>query len=164
MAEQYGEEWISEALDERTTAIPNLSDLLGLWRETPPDELDADHPGCLLRESYVHACTVLADTKPWAWEGLERLLNYLLENGEPVPRRLYLWGLHQYMTGRPARRPGRPEKSERDLRVAVVFTMLRRDGYTREKAIGAIADQMECFDHTIGSIIYKHRDALPRRP
>ncbi len=164
MAEQYGEEWISEALDERTTAIPNLSDLLGLWRETPPDELDADHPGCLLRESYVHACTVLADTKPWAWEGLERLLNYLLENGEPVPRRLHLWGLHQYMTGRPARRPGRPEKSERDLRVAVVFTMLRRDGYTRENAIGAIADQMECSIHNIGSIIYKHRDALPRRP
>ena len=163
MAEQYGEEWISEALDDRTTAIPELSDLLGLWEATLPDELDPDHPECLLRESYVYACTVLADTKPWAWEGLERLLNYLLENGEPLPRLLHSWALNQYMTGRPAPRPGRPEKSERDLRVSVVFTMLRCDGYTREKAIGIIADKMNCPEDTIGSIIYKHRKALPRR-
>ena len=166
MAEPHleDEEFLRNVLNDKIPVIPKLSDLLPvLWRETPEDVYDPDRPEWRLRLRCLFACIFLAGTEPWAREGLYNLLHHLLEKGEPVPRLLYSWVLYQCITGSPAPRPGRPKKSDRDLRVLTVFTTLSDEGCTREAAMHKIADLMGGSPETVRSIIHKHRRALPRR-
>ena len=165
MAEQslQDEEFLRDVLNDKIPVIPKLADLPGLWRETPEDAYDPDHPGFRLRLSYLVACIVLADTKPWAREGLRQLHRELLENGEPVPPLLDGWLHDQLAQGEPASRRGRPEESDRDLRVLTMFKTLSDEGLTRQDAIFKIADWMDCSHETVRSILHKHRAALRDR-
>ena len=163
MAHQNHEKWVCDLLHGNNQAFPKLSDLPVFWRATPPEELDPDHPGLRTRESLVEACIILADTNPWAKAGLNNLLDYLSETGEPVPKRLKDWAFYRDTAGLPGPRPGRPKESERDHRVLTVFEMLRDERHTRNEAIDIIADCINYSPDTIRSIIHKHRGALPRR-
>ena len=155
MADKALEEYLGDVLNNRMPVIPELADLPSLWRDTPTEASDSSHPGFTSRWTFLAIYINLADTNPWAREGLRGLLRELLENGEPVPALLGAWGLQQYVQGDPAPRRGRPEESERDFRVLAVFKVLLEQGYSREAAMGVIADQMFCEPETVRSIIRK---------
>ena len=105
------------------------------------------------------ACYInLADTKPWAREGLRALLRELLAKGEDMPGLLVQWVLDQYARGDPAPRRGRPEESERDYHVVAGFTLLLEQKYTREAAIDKIAEVMSYEPDGIQYIIRKHEN------
>ena len=91
MAEQTREEWLGDVLNNEIPVIPELADLPSLWRETPTEGFDLNRPGDLTRLEWLAGYIYLADTEPWARDGLRRLLRELLENGEPVPALLGVW-------------------------------------------------------------------------
>ena len=163
MADKALEEYLGDVLNNRMPVIPELADLPSLWRDTPAEASDSSHPGFTSRWMYLAMYIDMADTKPWARDGLRGLLRELLENGEPVPGMLILWGLQQYVQGDPAPRRGRPEESERDFRVLAGFMVLLEQGYSREAAMGVIADLMSYETETIRSIIRKLERYLPSR-
>ena len=157
MTEQTREEWLGDVLNSEIPVITELADLPSLWRETPTEGFDLNRPGDLTRLEWLAGYIYLADTEPWARDGLCRLLRELLENGEPVPALLGVWALLQYAQGDPAPKRGRPEDSERDFRVLAVYTLLRFNEYSREDAMGLIADRMFYAPETVRSIIRKDK-------
>ena len=156
MADKALEEYLGDVLNNRIPGIPKLADLPSLWREAPAEASDSSHPGFPSRWTFLAMYIDLSDTNPWAREGLRGLLRELLEKDEPVPGMLISWVLHQYARGDPAPKRGRPEESERDFHVLAVFMLLLEQGYSREAAMGVIADQMFCEPETVRSIIRKN--------
>ncbi len=71
--------------------IPELADLPAWWdlaSDAPDPELD----GCSQRAFLIVCYSSWAFTETWAWEGLRRLLDTLLERHEPVPEFLrWVW-------------------------------------------------------------------------
>ena len=104
-----------------------------------------------------------SDTKAWAREGLRGLLRELLNNREPLPALLQRWALYQCAEDPPKPSRGRPEESDRNFRVHVVFALLRRDGYSREFAFSLIAGHLVCEPETVRSIIRKCKSDRPNR-
>ena len=156
MEEQSFEDILSDVLHGRIPGIPKLEDLPSLWRNHPWEESDPDHPELPLRLALLAGYINLADTKPWAREGLRALLRELLAKGEDMPGLLVQWVLDQYARGDPAPRRGRPEESERDYHVVAGFTLLLEQKYTREAAIDKIAEVMSYEPDGIRYIIRKH--------
>ena len=163
MAEQSLEEYLGDVLNFRIPGIPKLEEYPSYWRKTPPEASDSNDRGYPAWWPWLAMYIDLADTKPWAREGLRGLLRELLEKGEPVPGMLISWAVHQFAWGEPAPRRGRPEDSERNVRVLVVFMWLQIEGYHRDEAMGVIADQMVCDPETVRSIIRKFEKHPPFR-
>ena len=153
MAEQSLEEYLGDVLNNRIPVVKELADLPSLWRNAPPESSDSNHLGLPDRLTLLAMFIDIADTKPWAREGLRRLLRELLAKGEPVPGMLISWAVHQFAWGEPAPRRGRPEDSDRNFRVLAVFEVLRAEQYTREAAMALIAEHLVCEPETIRSII-----------
>ena len=163
MADKALEDYLDDVLNDRIPVIPKLADLPSLWREAPAEASDSSHSGDPDRLTWLAMYIDMADTKPWARDGLRGLLQEVLENGEPVPDLLSCWVHHQYAQGDPAPRRGRPEDAERDFRVLAVFTLLWVEDYSREAAMDKIADLMSCEPETVRSIIRKYSRYLPFR-
>ena len=161
MANQDLEKWLCPIVNDEVPAIPKLSDLPGLWREYPPEASDPNHPAYADRMTWLVLYIVLANSKPWAREGLRKLLRALLENDEPVPPLLSGWVNDQFAQGEPTPSRGRPEESDRNFRVLTVYTWLWIHGYTREAALGHIANWMVCEPESVRSIIRKFGRILP---
>ena len=163
MADKALEDYLGDVLNNRMPVISKLADLPSFWRLAPAEESDSSHPEFPSRLTLVAMYIYMADSTPWARDGLRGLLSELLENGEPVPALLGAWGLQQYVQGDPAPKRGRPEESERDFRVLAVFMVLLEQGYSREAARGVIADSMSYETETVRSIIRKLERYLPYR-
>ena len=88
-----------------------LEDLPFWWAAIPPDERDPNLPDYLMRDTSLISYSNWAFTKPWAWEGLRRLLDTLLERREPIPEFLQEWA-NNVASGRrkPPEKLGRREK------------------------------------------------------
>lgn len=107
-----------------------LSNLPYWWDQFEPEE----RTGLL-----VFYCTWFT-VKPWAWEGLRRLLETLMERREPIPVALQRWATFNAIGRiRPPTRVGPPNKDDRDLRIFAYFRSLRRRGYGVEEAYEKIA-------------------------
>lgn len=104
-----------------------------------------------------------ADLHHWAREALHQFHRELLENGEPVRTILDGWVEDEIAQGKRGPDPGPPPKPDRDFRVLMGYTNLFHEELTRENAIFEIANCLGSNPDTIGSTIYKHGDALPRR-
>ena len=163
MADKALEDYLDDVLNDRIPVIPKLADLPSLWRAASAEASDSSHSGDPDRLTWLAMYIDMADTKPWARDGLRGLLQELLENGEPVPDLLSCWVHHQYAQGDPAPRRGRPEESERDFGVLAVFKVLLEREYSREAAMDLIADLMSCEPETVRSIIRKLERYLPYR-
>ena len=159
MAKPSMEKYLGDVLNHRRPVIRELADLPFLLRITPLAASDSSHPGELTQEMLLAMYIDMADTTPWAREGLRRLVQEKLANDEPVPELLIPWVLHQFVRGDPPPKPGRPKESDRDFRVLSVFSVLREQGWTSEAAMGDIADLMDYAPETIRSIIRKYRPA-----
>ena len=153
MAEQSLEEYLGDVLNNRIPVVKELADLPSLWRDAPLESYGSNHLGLPDRWTLLAIFIDMADTKPWAREGLRRLLRELLEKDGPIPDPLVRWVLHQFARGDPAPRRGRPEESDRNFRVLAVFEVLRAEQYTREAAMALIAEHLVCEPETIRSII-----------
>ena len=163
MAEQSMEEFLGDVLNNKIPVITELGDLPSVWRDTPPGEPDPNHPGFPNRAALLDTYIGTAETKRWARDGLRRLLGELLDNGEPVPQPLGWWAIRQCAQGDPAPSRGRPEESDRDFRVSVVFALLQFEGFTCEAAMGFIAERLVCEPETVRSILRKLRRELSSR-
>ena len=87
MADKALEDYLDDVLSNRMPVIPKLADLPSLWREASAETSDSSHSGDPDRLTWLAMYIDMADTKPWARDGLRGLLQELLENGEPVPER-----------------------------------------------------------------------------
>ena len=87
MADKALEDYLDDVLNDRIPVIPKLADLPSLWREAPAEASDSSHSGDPDRLTWLAMYIDMADTKPWARDGLRGLLQEVLENGEPVPVR-----------------------------------------------------------------------------
>ena len=163
MADKALEDYLDDVLNDRIPVIPKLADLPSLWRAASAEASDSSHSGDPDRLTWLAMYIDMANTKPWARDGLRGLLQELLENGEPVPDLLSCWVHHQYAQGDPAPRRGRPEESERDFGVLAVFKVLLEREYSREAAMCFIAERMFCDQETVRSIIRKLERYLPYR-
>ena len=105
----------------------------------------------------------MAKEERWAWDGLHSLLSQVIENLEPIPEFLGMWGVYQLVKGGRPRKRGRPEELDRDFRVFVVSNLLRVHGWTREAAIGHIAYLLDRPEDTVRSMIRKLEKYLPSR-
>ena len=102
MADKALEDYLDDVLNDRIPVIPKLADLPSLWRAASAEASDSSHSGDPDRLTWLAMYIDMADTKPWARDGLRGLLQELLENGEPVPDLLSCWVHHQYAQGDPA--------------------------------------------------------------
>ena len=153
--EQALKEYLRGVLNDTNPVITKLADLPSVWRDTPAGEPDPDHPGFPNQTALLYSYIGMADTQPQAREGLRSLLGEMRESGEDVPTPLVWWAVDQFVQGNPPPKRGRPEEWDRDLRVSVVFSMLLLEGYSREDAIGLIADVMAYAPETIRSVVRK---------
>ena len=147
--------------------FPELADLPYWWEQIPADAVDPDLPNYRARDLLVWGYSNWAFSKPWAWEGLRRLLDTLLERREPIPAPLQRWAL-AVASGRrkpPGTGRGRPDEGERNARIIHAFRVLQNQGYTQAQAINKIADVVCRDSETVSSVIKKVKSDHPfRRP
>lgn len=142
-----------------------LADLPFWWDYFPPDAMSPDMPSYTKRTMLLVSYSNWAFTKPWAWEGLRRLLRVLLERREPIPGILQEWA-YAYAVGtrkRPGQRRGRKENSERNARVMHALRILRDAGFSRDAAIREIAAALNVSFETVRSAIRKEVNDHPFR-
>ena len=98
----------------------------------------------------------IADTKPWAWEGLCNLLNHLRDNEEEIPDHLLSWAL-DFACGRrtPPKLVGRKPDDDRNARILRTLEDLQRDRVTRAEAIRQIAELMNLSPEAVISAVRK---------
>ena len=101
MADKALEDYLDDVLNNRISVIPKLADLPSLWREASAEASDSSHSGDPDRLTWLAMYIDMADTKPWARDGLRGLLQELLENGETSPCSLELLGPPSICPGRP---------------------------------------------------------------
>ena len=157
------QKWLCNILHGENPEVPDYSDLTGWWRSYPPEASDPKHPEYVELTEWLVGFMLLADFHHWARESRHQFHRKLLENGEPVPTILDGWVEDEIAQGKRGPDPGRPPKPDRDFLILMGYTRLLDEEITREKAIFLISDCLGIYSDTIGSIIYKHRDALPRR-
>ncbi len=130
-----------------------LANLPAMWTRasifSPADDL--------IRELLVWHYDRMADTKPWAWEGLGQLLTTLRARKEEIHPRLHSWAL-DVASGRrtPPRPVGRKANDERDARFLYVLETLQGRGVTRADAIRQIAQE---YHLSTGAVITAVRRA-----
>ena len=142
-----------------------LADLPYWWDSIPPDALHPELTRYPVRTILLASYSNWAVTKPWAWEGLRRLLKVLLDRREPIPEILQWWA-NAYAAGTrkpPGQRRGRPENSERNNRLMHAMRILRNDGHTRDDAIDKIAQALDVSFETVRSVVRKVEHDRPFR-
>ena len=138
---------LREFLLNKDSRYPSLEDLPYRWEQIPADEPSRIAP------QYPHRVMLLgwysnwAYTKPWAWEGLRRLLDMLLERHAPIPGLLQRWANQAASRQRlPPNRSGAPEKDDRNDRIVHALRVLLERRLTVEKAISEIASVFPSSD------------------
>ena len=153
--EEVLKEYLRDVLDDANPAIPKFADLPSAWRDAPDGEPDPDHSDFFNRAALLRTYIGIAETAPWAREGLRSLLRELRESGEDVPAPLVWWAVDQCVQGDPPPKRGRPEAVDRDFRVWVAHGALRSFGYRQDVAVAYIADLMSRPEETVRSMIRK---------
>lgn len=161
-------ELIRAAVLNEDGTFPELRDLLPhSWDRIPADAMDADLPRYTQRTTLLASYSNWAFTKPWAWEGLRRLLEMLRDRNEPIPEILQWWA-YDVAIGRrkpPGSGRGRPAKSERNARIVGAMRMLRAHGFSREAAIEEIAAAAPGMPfETVRSAVRKYEEELKAGP
>ena len=160
-------EYLRSILNDGVPGLPDLTDLVSWWRQTPEDELDSDDPeGLTRREALLCDYINESEDDPMAWEELRRLLQELFEKRENIPDLLVNWGLYQVARGKTSHRPGRRSVRERDFRILVLAHLLHSEGYSKLAAKSVIADVMSTKKElvpteTVRSIFRKYESSLP---
>ena len=155
-------------LEDKIPGIPKFADLPSWWRNIPKGLVYRGNPLFPDRERLLAIYIDMAKEQPWAWEGLCSLLRQMLENGEPIPESLGIWGVDQLVNGGRPRKRGRPskrgppERFDRDLRVWGVFTVLRLEGWSRRKSYDYIARLTDYDSRVIRGTIRKEEQRLQR--
>ena len=145
---------------------PELADLPYWWEQIPPDQRATDMPKHRERDVLISCYSNWAFTKPWAWEGLRRLLETLMERREPIPEALQCWANAAASGQRkpPGTGRGRPQEGERNARIMHAFRVLQSPmGCTQEQAIDLIADAVYLSPDGVRSVIRKVRGDHPFR-
>ena len=140
------EEFAAILNDEEGKYFPRaLSNLPFVWDRTPPDLRDSELPNYHHRDIILASYSNWAFDWVWAWEGLRRLLETLMERREPIPEILQMWAYALASGSRkpPGQGPGRKANSERNVRILAVFRVLKAHGYTDVAAMKMIADLLE---------------------
>ena len=155
---------LRDFIDNPDGWFPELEDLPVWWDLIPPDELADELPSYRERDVLIMSYSNWAFSKPWAWEGLRRLLETLRERREAIPEPLAAWAFAVATGSRtePGTGPGRPTEAERDFRIAVVVRRLRADGYTREEAEVLVAQAAVMHHETVRSALRRVRRDRPR--
>ena len=125
------------------TIEPRLADLPAWWRsarglESMGGELPAGIPATFHSDSMIRHYVSLSACKPWAWDGLVALLR-ALSGCEPVLLRAWACRVTRDGLTRPRQR-GKANTDDRDAALQPLYRSLRSDGWTREGAIGEIAE------------------------
>lgn len=151
-------------LDGEVCEIPSRADLPYLWDQIPPDQA-AGVPNCTERDLLLAGYVNWAATKPWAWEGLRRLLEVLRERDEPIPRILQWWAYAAVIgnTKAPGTGRGRPEKADRNVRIMVAYRTLCKFGCSEAEAMAVVADVSCIAPETVRSAIRKVTNDRPFR-
>ena len=142
---------------------PGLADLPYWWDQIPADAISENLPNYSERDILLASYSNWAFTKPWAEEGLRRLLKTLLDRREPLPDLLQWWAFARASGKRtqPGTGRGRPEEGERKARIMQAFRVLRNRGFTQEKAIKRIAGALYQSEETIRSTIRRVKQDRP---
>lgn len=156
-------------IENEDGSYPKLADLPAWWDATDPDARAPDLPNHLARDVLIWSYSNWAFTKRWAWEGLNRLLVALQDRREPIPDALKDWACtvvarqHQGTLKVPAkpRNPRYAANDDRDVRIMRVYNVLRREGWTVEKAVGDIACTCDLPEDTVRSVLRKMRRMHP---
>ncbi len=156
---------LREFLRNEDGTFPGLADLPYWWDQIPADAVDPDLPNYRARDMLVWSYWNWAFSRPWAGEGLRRLLITLRERGEPIPDSLQQWAVdvasgrrEQLDTGR-----GRPREDERNARIMHAFRVLRNQGFTQEQALKRTAGALFLSEETIRSTIRRVKRDRPFR-
>ncbi len=160
-----GRRSLAEFLNDETGFYPTLADLPYWWDRIPPDAMDSNLPNYTQRTTLLAAYNNWAFTKPWAWEGLQRLLGTLRDRQEPIPDILQWWA-YAVASGRwqsPGQGRGRKENAERNARIMHSLSVLTNQGFTNEASICEIAGALCCAKETVRSAIRKVRQDWPFR-
>ena len=152
-----------DILNNDDGVIPERADLPSWLRFLPPGKPLTRNPKYPVWVALLRHYFQFSHTKAWAREGLRRVLREFRNNDRDVPKILNEWALYQCAEDPPKPSRGRPEESDRNFRVHVVFALLRLDGYSRESAFSLIADHLVCEPETIRSIIRKCKSDRPNR-
>ena len=162
---EQGRQELDDFLNDESDYWPTLADLPHWWDRIPPDAMDGDLPDYTQRTMLLVAYSNWAFTKPWAWEGLRRLLETLRERRELIPDILESWA-YDVAAGRrriPGQGRGRKENAERNARIIHSLRVLATQGFTREAAMDEIAEALSCDVETVRSAIRKVRSDRPFR-
>ena len=151
---------LDDVLNNKHPVIADFADLSRRWREAPSTASDRKHPSERTQGELLATYLPLAFTQPLAREGLNRLYGELVWTGQPIPRALSSWIGYVHLVGGPPAKRGRPREIDRDVRVGTIFKLLGTCGFSREAAIGHIAEKMNVSDETIRTIIRKNRISL----
>jgi len=156
-------------VEDKAGYFTELANLPDRWNAIPPDERDPQHPTLSGRDMLLGIYVHFAPTRRWAWDGVNRLLAALLEQNKPIPSALAYWACLVTMRRwkgelkTPRKRGKSPTASqdERDVRIMHTYRSLRAQGWTRERAIGDIAEALDKPEDTIRSVLRKMRDFKP---
>ena len=153
---------LADFLKNENGQYSELADLPLWWDAIPPDTRDPNHSNYLMRDIMIFSYMNWSFTKPWAWEGLKRLLNTLLERGEPIPEPLQKWA-NCFASGKriPPNKRGRKENSERDARIMAAYRAFRANEYSSEKAMEIIADAIHLSPEAVKSVFQKVKKDRP---
>ena len=150
---------IRDVVHNESGRFPELADLPAHWDQIPPDEMAPDFQGLTEREVIVACYSNWAFSKRWAWDGLDRLLRTLESRGQPIPDTLKVWAVGVVTGSRtPPPKPRNPRyapQDERNHRIMRLVRSMRTHGWSREKAIGEIADVLSKSTETIISAVRK---------
>ena len=167
MDDSIDKEKLKAFLNNTDGHYAELADLPFWWDNTPPDARDPELPNYSRRQMLLASYSNWAFTKPWAWEGLRRLLDTLTERREPIPDTLQLWA-NAAASGR--RKPpdlhkrGRKDETERDVRIIDAIRVMRQvHGYSRQAAMQEIARAINVSFDTVRSAVRRVDKAQPFR-
>ena len=143
--------------------FPELADLPIWLGAFPPDIRSSKFPAFPMRDILLYSYVNWSHTKPWAWEGLRRLLRTLLERGEPIPEILQEWANAKASEKiePPGQGRGRKENADRDARIMAILRAFRSKGHSLEKAKEVIADAINLSPEAVESVIKKVKTARP---
>ena len=160
--EEIRDEYFRDVLEDKIPGIPKFADLPSWWRNIPEEFVYSGNPLEPDRRRLLAIYIDMAKEQPWAWDGLCSLLRQMLENGEPIPESLGIWGVDQLVNGGRPRKRGPRERFDTDLRVWGVFTVLRLEGWSRRKSYDYIARLTDYDSRVIRGTIRKEEQRLQR--
>lgn len=153
-------------------ATPPLSDLPMWWVLYG---MAAEEVGDTDGEDYQHKHKLLlfyrhfAFRKRWAWDGLHILLEHLQEWGEPIPVALKDFAVTvaiRRFNGslKAPRKPANPRfapRLRRDMGIMRLLKLMRRGGWTHEKALLEIGEALEMQEDTVRSVYRRMKKRFP---